>query len=244
MSKNISNKVSSHFSAFSEPYSRIRDRYESAAVQFIIKDSMHKNKDEIAVCDIGGGNGNLLSNIKKYANIKDLYNIEFTRSYFYNLSSDDIKPINGSISKLPIQDNSFDYVIVEDVLHHLIGNTRAHSKQNVVDALSEMQRVVKNGGYIIIDEEYNKYKIFSAALFHITKVLSKSSMQFKYFYIHKDVIVSFLSPLELTDMLINIDTIKIIDVNQERWDMKLRYKLTLLMSNVGKIIFVCKKINM
>lgn len=239
--KNIDNKVNSHFTAFSEPYIRIRDRYESPALQFIIKDSMHKNKDDLTVCDMGGGNGNLLSNVEKYTQITDLCNIELTRNYFSNLASENIKSIHGSIINLPIRDNSFDYVIVEDVLHHLIGSTRAHSKQNVINALNEMQRVVKNSGYIIIDEEYNYHKQFSTILFHITKQFSKWNIQCKYFYIHKDIIVSFLTPTELTKMLTNINNIKVVNKDKRRFNVGLRFRLTLLMSNIGRMIFVCKK---
>jgi len=100
MTDEIVNKVSSHFTSFSEPYTRIRDRADSAAIQFISKDSMNKNKELLYVCEIGGGNGNLLSNIHKYTGITNIYNIKFTRSYFSNLASESIQPIHGSAIKL------------------------------------------------------------------------------------------------------------------------------------------------
>lgn len=73
--------------------------------------------------------------IYEHQNIERLSNVRFKK---------------GSITQIPFEDNSFDYVFVHDVLHHVEG-----AKENGEIArrgLAELSRVCKKGGQIIIVE--------------------------------------------------------------------------------------------
>ncbi|MBI2031247.1 MAG: class I SAM-dependent methyltransferase [Candidatus Levybacteria bacterium] len=68
-----------------------------------------------------------------------------------------IKALNfkkGSIYKIPFKDNSFDYVFLHDVLHHI--DEKNQSTRLHLDGLKELRRVCKRGGKIIILEA-NRY---------------------------------------------------------------------------------------
>jgi SAM-dependent methyltransferase len=52
--------------------------------------------------------------------------------------------VRGSVCDMPFEDGSFDVVVSLDVLYHL-------DVQNETDALSEMHRVLKSGGILIVN---------------------------------------------------------------------------------------------
>lgn len=60
----------------------------------------------------------------------------------------------GSIYKIPFKDSSFDYIFLHDVLHHI--DEKNQSIKLHLEGLSELKRVCKRGGKIIILEA-NRY---------------------------------------------------------------------------------------
>ncbi len=56
----------------------------------------------------------------------------------------------GSVLDIPFADNTFDYVYLQDVLHHIDEENQDRDKH--IKALYELKRVVKPGGYVIIVE--------------------------------------------------------------------------------------------
>ncbi len=75
--------------------------------------------------------------------------------------------ILGSIANIPYDSESFDYIFIHDVLHHV--DEKNQSKKKHIDSLKELRRVCKKGGYIIIIEA-NRYN----PLFYPHMVLMKS----------------------------------------------------------------------
>lgn len=53
---------------------------------------------------------------------------------------------------LPFKDNSFDTVVMVNVIHHLSFSTIRKSKNNVQQALGEIRRVLHNDGYLLLNE--------------------------------------------------------------------------------------------
>jgi SAM-dependent methyltransferase len=62
-----------------------------------------------------------------------------------------INCVNGSALQLPFANNSFDLIIIQDVIEHLT---------NVTDFYSEVKRVLKNDGIFFLSTP-NKYSIFN-----------------------------------------------------------------------------------
>ncbi|MBT3690158.1 class I SAM-dependent methyltransferase [bacterium] len=105
-------------------------------------------RDNQKILDLGCGNGRLY----KYLKEQDL-NIEY---YGIDISNELLKIVEerypevksnlteGSITKLPYEDNTFDLVVCIAVFLHL------PSKAMRLQALSEVQRVLKPGGHLLM----------------------------------------------------------------------------------------------
>jgi len=72
-------------------------------------------------------------------NIRNIINLKFKK---------------GGIYDIPFENNSFDYVFLHDVLHHI--DERHQNYNNHIKGLKELRRVCKEDGYIIILEA-NRY---------------------------------------------------------------------------------------
>jgi ubiquinone/menaquinone biosynthesis C-methylase UbiE len=63
-----------------------------------------------------------------------------------------VRFVSGSALDLPMRDGTFDGVIINMLLHHLVGRTVDESIRNVKGALGEALRVLKPGGRLILIE--------------------------------------------------------------------------------------------
>ncbi|TKJ17342.1 hypothetical protein CEE44_02295 [Candidatus Woesearchaeota archaeon B3_Woes] len=114
-------------------------------------------KNNPKILDVGCGMGDSLKFCENYSN--KLYGIDISKSRI-NYASKKVKAQFkvGYITKLPYQSNFFDIVIIMRTLQHIIDNN--HRKK----VISEIFRVTKKGGIILIDEEcmtlLNYFKFF------------------------------------------------------------------------------------
>lgn len=227
--KQLTKEVSSLF----EDNLEYQNRYDLKN-DFIIKFIKKYGKINQNVLDVGGINGNVLDNIFKYTPIKKGYNLELVRQFSKYQVNEDIIFINGSALNLPFKDNSFDFVVISALLHHLVGSGIRESKKNIQKAVDELLRVTRNGGYVVIEDIWNKYKIFSALIFYILLILSKFSLKIKYFSIHKHLIVLFLTIKEIRS-LFDKENVKIIEEKIIKHNQPLKFKVTILLSKMGNI---------
>lgn len=91
-----------------------------------------------------------------------------------------LKFLKAGIYKIPFDNNSFDYVFLHDVLHHIDEKHQAY--ENHIKGLKELKRVCKKDGQIIILEA-NRYN----PLFYPHMVLMKGHNHFTQKYFQKMV---------------------------------------------------------
>lgn len=187
--------------------------------------------------EVGGGNGYMSDLISSNTPIKIFYNSEIVPEVYETQINTDVNLIGSSALNLPYKDCTFDYIIVKNLLHHLVGKTRRESKENAKKAIKETSRVIKDGGYIIILEQYNKYSLFASIVFYLTIFGSLFKIGLKSFGWGVDVIVSFLTPKQIK-MLIEKENIKIVVHKLSRLEVSKKYKVSLLMSNIGRVLLI------
>jgi len=87
-----------------------------------------------------------------------------------------IKFKKASIYKIPYKNNSFDYVFIHDVLHHIDEENQDY--QSHIKGLKELKRVCKKGGYIICVEANRYNPLFYP---HMVKMCGHNHFRQRYF---------------------------------------------------------------
>jgi demethylmenaquinone methyltransferase/2-methoxy-6-polyprenyl-1,4-benzoquinol methylase len=111
-------------------------------------------KGEEIVGDIGGGTGYLADYISSYC--KKVYVIDESDKMLSKVNCNDkIKIVKGNALSLSIEDNTFDCIIISDVLHHIYEQDKL---------INEIYRLLKpNGKLLILD--FNRKHIRTRLLY-------------------------------------------------------------------------------
>lgn len=114
------------------------------AYSIIRKDKEHRIK---RICDIGCGNGNLIKVLSEKFPTAEILGIDltedslrFAKNRFSNNKLIDFKV--GSITSIPVEDNSLDLITVTEVLEHLFLN-------DFINGFNEISKKLKRGGYLL-----------------------------------------------------------------------------------------------
>ena len=128
-------------------YRYIEGRWEKVARLISEHYDLPKNAQ---ILDIGCGKGYLMYDLLKVNPSYRVYGIDISR-YAVDHSHADIRDriTEGSASRLPWKDNTFDLVISINTLHNL------HA-YDLYDALSEIERVGKRSKYICVESYRNE----------------------------------------------------------------------------------------
>jgi len=106
-----------------------------------------------SVLDAGCGNSGYLQIAMKLLNASKVTCLDIGKDWIpelkrvinkYNFSKDSFEYIEGSITKLPFKDQSFDLVVCNGVIMHL------KSPDNAILAIRELSRVTRTGGFLYI----------------------------------------------------------------------------------------------
>lgn len=192
----------------------------------------------LKILDVGCGSGGWLDDINRYFPNNELYGIDITPRCIEYARKNRSQKINFKITSvfdLPFVDNTFDVVISENLLHHLVGKNPKQSKNNAKKALREIMRVTKNKGDILIAEMTMKYRFQSYLLFYISNLFTKLNIIIPSFWLN-NVIISFFNSKEFKQFIIKND-INIIEMNKDYKNNPLRFKITLLWSCIDICIW-------
>lgn len=85
---------------------------------------------------------------------------------------------------------------------------------------------------------YNRHRLFSSVIFHLTLFFSVFGIGFKSFGWGKNVVVSFLTPDETRDLLMEASDVEIVLNRDNRSDVSRKWKCAFLMSNIGRLLVV------
>lgn len=103
-----------------------------------------KNEYPLFILDAGCGTGGMIRRIKEKYPRQNLFGIDISERALAYARQRSFKNLSrASVERLPFKDSSMDVIVSLDVLYHL----SVYSDKN---SISEMHRVLKNGGYIIL----------------------------------------------------------------------------------------------
>ncbi len=215
----------------------LRSRLVDAILNVIDKPGMH-------VCDVGGATGVLLQKLREHSQHPfEATVFEVNRAYANRMTHPSIEFRCGSIVNNHLESDLYDVVTCRHIIHHLVADTIADTQHLQRTAIAELVRITKPGGYIIFEEQVNLVKPFSRAVYHLSKLANRAKFNWKYFEAG-GVVISFLTPAEISAMVSAHATNGSVTIEREeltRRKVELRWKLTLLMSRGGDMLYAIRK---
>lgn len=220
---------------------RVKDSYALPLVLDWIKKKKFNKKLEI--CEFGGGAGQLLNEIRKsYSNV-DLTNVEIIDEYKRFMVSKKIKYVVSSVLNSKFSNNSFDIILMRDVLHHLVGKNLKETTENQKHALKELKRLIRPGGAIFIEELTDSSEAVCSLLYFLTKLNSKIGLRILSFYVNPNAIIYFFTPNRLLKLYLEVFGERNILVRKiDRYKTDLASRLLHLGKELNKVTVVLKKL--
>lgn len=104
-----------------------------------------KNECSLFILDAGCGTGGMISLIKKNYPRQNLFGIDISEMALAYSKQGGFKNLaQASVERLPFKDGAMDVIVSLDVLYH-------SNVYDDKDCISEMYRVLKSGGYVILN---------------------------------------------------------------------------------------------
>ena len=199
----------------------------------------------LRVCDVGGASGVFLHELRAHAPYDFAGTIlELSDAYREQVVDPELHFVRASVLDSQLPDASFDCIVFRHVLHHLVGETVAETLSLQRHALGEMLRLLAPGGVLLFEEEVNRVRSFSRAVYYLSRFASRRRLRWRYFEAGR-VVVSFMMPAEIEDALGQVAQAQPLRVEARDYrarDMGLRWKLTLLMADVGNVFYAIRKL--
>jgi ubiquinone/menaquinone biosynthesis C-methylase UbiE len=108
--------------------------------------------------------------------------------------------ILADAGSLPFKDDSFDVIVANTVLHHLVGNTPKESYYRITTGIKEIERTLLASGKVLIMELVPKYYLLSLLMFYVTRLCAILGVDIDLLDIHSNVITYFLPEATLIDL--------------------------------------------
>lgn len=155
-----------------------------------ILDFLEKNED-VKFLDLGCDEGTWTINLAKKIGTRNVYGIDIIDEKLKIANLKGIKITKGSLNKkFPYNDNYFDVIHGNQIIEHI---------ENLDNFVSEIYRILKPGGYVIISTENASswHNIFASIMgyqiFSLTNISSKALGIGNPFAVHKGSVAEFAS---------------------------------------------------
>lgn len=203
-------------------------------------DFIRRNTNKCNLLDIGGGGGCFTKLCKECFKEFSLCIVDPSKSLLQKQELNDIKLVIGKLPNDLNTKETFDYIHIKEVLHHVTGPSIKESRNLLIQSLINSQNHLNNNGYILIHEPfYESYFIPTCTrtiIFYLLKLqnLLKIKIPLKEFISGLDV--CFYTRNELRKIFKDLG-FEVVDYYEENWKWK-KYKKMMLIKNTGIMCFV------
>lgn len=207
--------------------------YPTNWFRFLLSFVQKTSSSTSTLIDLACGAGNILAFFRKNTNIARCVGVDISTVLLEKARLDlglEVYELSILDENLPgIVGSNYDYAMLGQVLHHLVGSTRNQSKANAGKAVLNAFRLLRPGGYLLIHEPTLYPSISGDLIFWVkrltTKVFPKRINLFKKFHNIGVPVVSYLTAKELKRMVQDIPNFRIVDwvaeVYSVSWVMRL-----------------------
>jgi SAM-dependent methyltransferase len=142
--------------ASEEYFERFTPHYYQAKFAFALDVLRRQGRPDQSLVDIGCGDGTTLDSVRSETPISRLAGLDFSRAYLDKaVARTGCEPILGSILDAEVvarHRGRFDFALLGEVLHHLIGSTRRESHTLARLGVAHALELLKPGGHLIVFE--------------------------------------------------------------------------------------------
>lgn len=210
--------------------------YDYYFINFIKKDSKHKASN---LLDIGGATGKIARLV-----IKECPNIGITildpSMEMLNVGYDiNIKKVVGSLPKDISICQTFNYIHIKDVFHHVTSYSIKQTKTLLKESLVNIKMLLKDDGVLFVHEIYYETPILqslpSIVIYYLCKLQNKFGIKIPMKEFLLGLEVYFYTRKELRAMLedCGYEILDLYDINS--------FKKNPLFLKRGRMIFICRK---
>jgi len=117
--------------------------------------------------------------------------ISFEMARHFSRNNPDAQIIVGDARALPFRNESFHVIVMNMVIHHLVGRTPQKSAHNALINLKESKRILEKTGLVFIIELLARNYLFTLLMFYVTVLLAKLGININFLDIHSKVVTFF-----------------------------------------------------
>ena len=224
--------------------------YPTEWFRFLLPFVQRTSSSRSSFVDLGCGTGNVLDFFRRNTNVGRCVGVDISPILLKKAKEDlGLEACEASIldENLPsIVGSNYDYAMLGQVLHHLVGKTRNRSKAKARRAIVNAFRLLRKDGYLLIYEPTFYPSISGDLIFWVKRIVTKFFSQrinlFKKFHNIGVPVVSYLSPKKLKRMLQNIPNCRIVEWIAEKHSVSWLMRLGLIGSSV-RISCVAQKLS-
>ena len=213
---------------------------------FYLLDSIKKTGKggALKLLDIGGGSGVFAKFIATECPNIEVTLLEPSESMSNQMDDARIIKISGMLPHNISVNNSYDYIHIKEVLHHITGSSIKESKKLLEESLVTINEILADDGFLLIHELFYESLIYppltSTLIYHLLRFKNKYGINIPINEFRDGLDVYFYNRDDFRKFLTNCGY-EVVDYYEVYFDNTLKKRLMFL-DNWGRMVFICKKL--
>jgi|GEM_PF-2936339 len=197
--------------------------------------------------DIGGGSGRFAGAVLKRFPRHRVTVVDPSPVMLEGITSPEVEKVQGHLPDNLNVASRYDYVSVNDVLHHVCGSTEDESMELAVRSLIEIRKVLAPDGVLFLHElfyeSYVREDLTRALIFRWLRAQNRLGLRMPVKELRPGLMVNFYTRAELRDM-IQRSGYRVVAYDEFSWSEPRIKKRLLFLRDWGDAFFVLKAAEM